>query len=84
MPCSVSDDGTGTTDQEAWIMPLTELHPNVGTGSQPHGVAYASCNLADLLAGAGVALRCWLCGASADVMMGRVYGAVLVAVLVGR
>ena len=28
--------------------------------------------------------RCWLCSASADVMMGHVYGALLVAVLVVR
>ena len=31
------------------------------------------------LAGAGFALRCWLCSASADVVMRRVYGALLVA-----
>ena len=36
------------------------------------------------VAGAGFALRCWLCGASADVMMGHVFGARLVAVLVVR
>ena len=30
-------------------------------------------------AGAGFALRCWLCSASADVMMGHVYGALLPA-----
>ena len=34
------------------------------------------------LAGAGFALRCWLCMASADVVMRRVYGALLVAMLV--
>ena len=34
------------------------------------------------LAGAGFALRCWLCSASADVTMGRVNRALLVAVLV--
>ena len=34
--------------------------------------------------GSGFAIRCWLCSASADVMMGQVYGAVLVAVLVGN
>ena len=34
------------------------------------------------LAGAGFALRCWLCWASADVVMRRVYGALLVAMLV--
>ena len=34
------------------------------------------------LAGAGFALRCWLCSASADVVMRRVYGALLVAMLV--
>ena len=34
------------------------------------------------LAGAGFALRCWLCCASADVVMRRVYGALLVAMLV--
>ena len=28
----------------------------------------------DHLAGAGFALRCWLCSAGADVMMGHVYG----------
>ena len=28
------------------------------------------------------ALRCWLCSASADVVMTRVYGALLVAMLV--
>ena len=28
------------------------------------------------------ALRCWLCSASADFVMGRVYGALLVAMLV--
>ena len=38
----------------------------------------------DHLAGAGFALRCWLCSASADVMMGHVCGARLVAVLVVR
>ena len=32
--------------------------------------------------GAGFALRCWLCRASADVVMRRVYGALLVAMLV--
>ena len=36
------------------------------------------------LAGAGFALRCWLCSASADGMMGHVYVARLVAVLVVR
>ena len=36
------------------------------------------------LAGAWPALRCWLCSASADVMMGHVYGARLVAVLVAQ
>ena len=36
------------------------------------------------LAGAGFALRCWLCSASADVMMGHVYVVRLVAVLVVR
>ena len=30
----------------------------------------------------GFALRCWLCSASADVVMRRVYGALLVAMLV--
>ena len=35
-----------------------------------------------MLAGARFALRCWLCSASADVVMGRVYGALLVAMLV--
>ena len=39
---------------------------------------------AGYLAGAGFALRCWLCSASADVKMGHVYGARLVAVLVVR
>ena len=34
------------------------------------------------LAGARLALRCWLCSASADVVMRRVYGALLVAMLV--
>ena len=34
------------------------------------------------LAGAGFALQCWLCIASADVVMRRVYGALLVAMLV--
>ena len=34
------------------------------------------------LAGARFALRCWLCIASADVVMRRVYGALLVAMLV--
>ena len=34
------------------------------------------------LAGARFALRCWLCSASADVVMRRVYGALLVAMLV--
>ena len=29
----------------------------------------------------GLTLRCWLCYASADVVMGHVYGVVLVAVL---
>ena len=33
------------------------------------------------LTGAGFALRCWLCSASADVVMRRVYGALLVAIL---
>ena len=36
------------------------------------------------LAGAGFALRCWLCSASADVVMRRVYGALLVPMLVVR
>ena len=39
---------------------------------------------ADHLAGAGFALRCWLCRASADGMIGHVYGALLLAVLVVR
>ena len=34
------------------------------------------------LAGARFALRCWLCSAGADVVMRRVYGALLVAMLV--
>ena len=34
------------------------------------------------LAGARFALRCWLCSASADVVMRRVYGVLLVAMLV--
>ena len=35
-----------------------------------------------VIAGARFALRCWLCSASADVVMRRVYGALLVAILV--
>ena len=35
-----------------------------------------------IIAGARFALRCWLCSASADVVMRRVYGALLVATLV--
>ena len=34
------------------------------------------------LVGARFALRCWICSASADVVMRRVYGALLVAMLV--
>ena len=42
-----------------------------------------SADMASLhLAGARFALRCWLCSASADVVMRRVYGALLVAMLV--
>ena len=37
---------------------------------------------ASRLAEAGFALRCWLCCASADVVIRRVYGALLVAMLV--
>ena len=40
------------------------------------------CTWSGHLAGAGLALRCWLCSASADVTMGHVYGARSVAVLV--
>ena len=38
---------------------------------------------ADHLTSAGFALQCCFCSASADVMMGHVYGTVFLAVLVG-
>ena len=44
----------------------------------------AECEGHDHLAAAGFALRCWLGSSSADIMMGHVYGALLVAVLVLR
>ena len=40
-----------------------------------------SCGLVISREHAGFALRCWLCSASADVVMRHVYGALLVAML---
>ena len=51
-------------------------------GESTHNVVSQPPEWAGHLAGARFALRCWLCSASADVVMRRVYGALLVAMIV--
>ena len=60
------------------ILCFTEVQTAAGNTITCRGMAP---EWADQLVGAGFALCCWLCSASADVMMGHVYGALLVAVL---
>ena len=51
-------------------------------GGDSYDDSYVPPEWAGHLTGAGFALRCWLCSASADVVMRRVCGALLVAMLV--
>ena len=67
------DSSVGVTRRKQQRAGITKNDKNISTIKTTHQASHK-----------GFALRCWLCSASTNVMVGHVYGALLVAVLVVR